>query len=415
MSVDETTKKKVLIVSYVSPEMSAPVSNVIIKHLKIIKMAGYDVDIATVDFSKSEFLLSLYKFDKNNQLLIKNLVGKQHSIKFKINFLSSLLMRLGIFDLMSGNYSQMFKLLSSMNIEQYDMLVSFSPFFSINRVIENLKNKYAFKWLAYFCDPWFDNPIKSNFIQKFVAKYAIKKMLAKVDAVAAPNNAILQDILSFKSSDTNIEPILIPHFYCDELYPKENHIRRETIILRFIGTFFENRNAHNVLQALVLLNENKPDLLQNVKFEIVGNKTTHDFVKNDPCFPLLRKELIGFVSQVDYLDSLVLMRCLDGLVLIESEVLDNKFVPSKFSDYIGSGTPILGIMPKSHLAVLVAEISPYIADYDNIEDIANKFESFVCDIKQKNIYSQIEQYIPNRTQYNTEKPLAIYSKIMESL
>jgi hypothetical protein len=48
---------------------------------------------------------------------------------------------------------------------------------------------------------------------------------------------------------------------------------------------------------------------------------------------------------IPYIESLRVMQGADVLVVIDADVPDSVFLPSKLIDYVGSGRPILGITP----------------------------------------------------------------------
>ena len=92
--------------------------------------------------------------------------------------------------------------------------------------------------------------------------------------------------------------------------------------------------------------------------------------------------LITFKSTVSYLDSLSLMTSADGLLVIDAPAATSVFLPSKLIDYIGSGTPILGITPSGTAAKLITELGGWVSDPANSNTTEEVLKSFIVFLRQ---------------------------------
>ncbi|MFX0539016.1 hypothetical protein ACQBAT_15715 [Ornithinimicrobium sp. Y1847] len=157
-----------------------------------------------------------------------------------------------------------------------------------------------------------------------------------LEAVADPD---LRDSVRQRSTIAP-HPTLGPEFYALAdpeltLEPGRRHIG-------YFGNFYATRGMDTVLDALALLPREQRDRLQ-----------LHLFAgAHDKLIPLVKKRGLADVVQVrpfvGFLDFLALTRRMD--VLLVNDAIStashtrNPFLPSKWSDYKGSGTPVWGIV-----------------------------------------------------------------------
>ncbi|QFG70028.1 glycosyltransferase family 4 protein [Ornithinimicrobium pratense] len=162
-----------------------------------------------------------------------------------------------------------------------------------------------------------------------------------VDAV--PDPALRERIL--RVSTVSPHPTLEPTFYqmgdpAYELDPGRRHIA-------YFGNFYATRGMGTVLDALEVLPQEQRDRLRLHVFagraeelvSQVARRGLQDVVRAGP-----------FVS---FLDFLALCRRMDVLLVndaLTSGMLPaNPFLPSKWSDYKGSGTPVWGIVERGSI------------------------------------------------------------------
>lgn len=116
----------------------------------------------------------------------------------------------------------------------------------------------------------------------------------------------------------------------------------------YFGNFYANRSMETVLDALAALPQGLRD---RVTVHVFTN--TADTMRRDPEVVALGRSL-AVRPYVGYLEFLNLCTTMDALLVNDAVTPPgvglNPFLPSKYSDYVGSGTPVWGVVePGSQL------------------------------------------------------------------
>lgn len=155
---------------------------------------------------------------------------------------------------------------------------------------------------------------------------------------AVPDPALRERIL--ERATVSPHPTLGPEFY--ELgtpdYPLEPGRRH----IAYFGNFYATRGMSTVLEALEALPQ---ELRDRVCLHVFAGKP-------DQLLGQVRQRGLQDVVRagpfVDFLDFLALCRAMDVLLVNDAQTSSlltaNPFLPSKWSDYKGSGTPVWGIV-----------------------------------------------------------------------
>lgn len=333
-------KNKVLLLTYAFPPNKAAESYLCVKALARTNLL---VDVVTINPSNLNLPL-----DGSLNGFIKKYFNNIYTINYK-NWLTrnifSLLRFLHFFpDRFQIFNKSVIHNTEKLNLDTYDVIISWSQWHSIHLAALKLKKKYPhIKWILHMSDPWKDNP----FLEKIPFYYLIQSNLEKKAFEYADN-------LNFTSKETvnlifkkyplkyKLKSSIIPHSFETELF-KINKKINEKILIRYLGNFYGPRNPkHFCLSLKKIQNENK-NLLKNFKFEFYGN-----WIGNSNWSPQdigLNKDLIQFFKPLSYLDSLELMSTSDFLLIIDAPFKKSVFFPSKLVDYIGSKKPIIAITP----------------------------------------------------------------------
>lgn len=148
------------------------------------------------------------------------------------------------------------------------------------------------------------------------------------------------------------QPTLSESFYT--LGKPNYHLDEDCINIGYFGSFYPTRGLGDVLSAL----HSFPGVKRSkLRFHIFTNQA--DAVRENDWYSALAENIV-LRDYVDYLDFLALTKSFDCLVVNDASTLGSKpvnpYLPSKVSDYLGSGTPIWGICePGSCLDALADE------------------------------------------------------------
>lgn len=267
--------------------------------------------------------------------------------------------------------------------ERFDAIVTFACPMSSHLLGMWLKKYFNIRWIAFFSDPWAGNPhFNYKGIIKKINSYLERKVFESADmfVFASPemHSAYMVKYPSIADNSSFIEHSYDPNLYRDIKKEKENKL-----ILRYIGTFYGKRTAAPMLSAIRNLLDRKLLNEGELLFEIIGGVSKG---YRRQYFDLLEKYNLNSVVRlrepVPYLESLSLMQGSDVLVLIDAQIDNSVFLPSKLIDYIGSGRPIISITPKNSASARVTnKVGGWVAEPDNIPAIEKALYEIVLHYK----------------------------------
>ena len=271
------------------------------------------------------------------------------------------------------------RVLESWPIEDYDVLVTRSPFHSIHLVGHTLKAAHPnLRWLAHFSDPWADNPYHSSHWWAKRVNLALERRVMEAADMIAVTSRETQDLVFRKySAEIADRVVVIPHGYDPALYSPVVGQRRaaDPITIRCLGTFNDQRRPDVLLSALRALSSRSPHLLKDVRFEFHAQ-----FLNSAARFSTpsgLPPGLWNSYAPVDYRASLRLMQEADGLMAIDAPFTPSVFLPSKLVDYVGAGRPIWAITPPGTAARLTRSMGGWVSDPRDVSDVESTLPTFV--------------------------------------
>jgi hypothetical protein len=146
-------------------------------------------------------------------------------------------------------------------------------------------------------------------------------------------------------------------------------------VIRFIGTLFGRRSAEPFFYALQQLLLQESALKEKIRVEIIGS-VPEEMLQSDSA-KFLQNSCMSIQTPVSYIKSLEYIYDADILILIEADINNNLFVPSKLSDYIGSNNPILGIVPLGWTHDIISQYGGWVANPSSTEEITKALKSMV--------------------------------------
>src|SRR5262249_33916166 len=143
---------------------------------------------------------------------------------------------------------------------------------------------------------------------------------------------------------------IVSHSFDPALFPEPAR-PDSMIVVRHVGNFYGHRSPVPLFRALALVLKTEPQLLTNVRFELVGQLPLR--FRAHPSLRALPAGLVRVVGHVTYRESLNLMRSSDLLLTVDGPDELSVFLPSKLIEYLGAGPPVLGIAPPGTSARLL--------------------------------------------------------------
>ena len=363
---------KGIVFSYFFPPLNSSEGNVTFKLINASKY-GYEV------FYQNQS--DLWSYGKNNSL-------RSDKIKIIPSNTNDL----------AGFRDRGIELFSDEKMAEYGFMMSRSMPLESHEIALAIKKRNPNKfWLASFGDPIADNPY-----EKFVYEYTCRPSLRSLKGIKLnikhhvmkkayqkknQGHIVLQneffslaDKLIFNSEyqcrymlgdryDELIHKALIlPHPYDLNLYksryeelvgiPENANSNNNKIKILFAGHTDDIRSLRYILQALESQKEYFEDKLI---FTILGNlpQSERDFISIHDL-----SSMIVYGKQVSYEKSLLEMRDADLLVHVDAEfppkvLKENIFFAAKISDYLGSGTKIVGVTSEGISKDILTETGQY--------------------------------------------------------
>jgi glycosyltransferase involved in cell wall biosynthesis len=278
---------------------------------------------------------------------------------------SSINWKTHISDIMAHFNKDAIHFLMQMDLDRYQLILTFSPFNSVNEVLINFKKKQpTIKWASYVCDP-FLNPLEKSWIRNTGAFFLEKKIADNSDLIIFNSETMREDFL--KRNNKKNKTDTIPHFFCSDLYPKRLKKKNEKLKIRFVGTLFGKRTPESFFAALSSLLQKNKNLSEKISVELIG------FIEakmlQTGAFLKLPSQMVSCIDKVTYIESLEYMYDADLLLLIEADVKLNLFFPSKIIDYLGADTPIIALSSPGHLNDVLKRLGCWLARPNNVTEI----------------------------------------------
>jgi len=209
----------------------------------------------------------------------------------------------------------------------------------------------AVRLICYFSDPmpksilpapYFSGPSSLlNRIKNTSQKYQIKKVLKIADKIIVPSINTMKCFEKKIKININSKTTCIPHIGGQFEENKKYQVKadlKNTLV--YFGDM-HRRLSPAFIDACKQAKEDFPDYFKGIV--CYGTNNTEEFkkflIKNNA------ENLVEIRSSINYLESLHLMRQSGVLLLVEANMTESPFMPSKYFDYLFANRPILAISP----------------------------------------------------------------------
>ncbi|MDA0746917.1 MAG: glycosyltransferase [bacterium] len=259
--------------------------------------------------------------------------------------------------------------------ESIDLIFTNAKPFTCHLIGLDLKRQHKIPWVAYFSDPWVDNPYFQR-ISEWQIQYNRQMesdTLTEADGLVF-NNPETATLMLHNRPPQN-EACILPHCYDQGFFDLSRTLARPadptgppagTFRIVHTGNFYGIRSPLPLLKAL---QEASKSTLPPVEVLLVGkiDPEHRRAIDQHGLQPFVR-----LIDSVGYLESLSYIQTAHLLVTIDAPVTEQSvFFPSKLVDYLGAAKPILGITPPgSTTDRILKENNQHVADVGNPEEIA---------------------------------------------
>lgn len=235
------------------------------------------------------------------------------------------------------------------DLGRFDVVVTCSQPHTNHLLGLELQRRTGLPWIAYFSDPWTDNPYYSHPSPKVLAynRQLEDEILSSADLVLYTCEEMKNLVLGNHPCLDAHRAGVLPHAFIEEWYgaAEPEPASAETFRLLQTGSFYGPRTPLPLVESLRRLAQETP-LEGRLRVDSYG-------LMDEP----YRRAIVEaglqevFVAHgfVPYLDSLSMMRAHDALLLIDAPLTttsESVFLPSKLVDYLGSHKPVIAITPE---------------------------------------------------------------------
>jgi len=364
---------KILIISYLYPPLNCGVCRQS-KIAKYLPQYGWTPIILTVKKSR---LRPLY-----DEYLLKDI----HSINkvYRVPSFESRILMKYIPGLIGVNYKYLnipdpfigwlpFAVLKGINIikkEKVDAIVSTSMPNTCHLVALILKKISKLPWIADFREAWTQNPfidypkVILNIENKMEAA-----VIRNADKITIINDPIRNDLITKYHDQTPEKFITIPHGFDPEDFQDVETLSSKKFTITYTGSLYGRRSPKNFLEALREIIEENKNMKNELRIQFIGNvHTAKEIAERLNLTDLVTTS--GFVSHQQVFPYLANSDVL--LLIIGSGRNDNTISTGKLFEYMGSGTPILALVPEGVASDLIKSANIGIVVHpDDIEGIKN--------------------------------------------
>ncbi|MGE8637356.1 MAG: hypothetical protein ACN6PR_01855 [Achromobacter sp.] len=374
-------KGRILLFSYAFPPMQVQMTAAVYKPMAAIARSGYDVDVLCADSFCPELPL-----DASLLPHAERTFGKIDRLRPAGGFVSRLRSASRVFDrvpdLMTVLRESAYRKLMDMDLSQYDAVMTWSPFHSINAVMTRVKKaRPNVKWLAQFSDPWAGNPLEISRLTKRWNARNEPRAVAAADFIVHSSRYSLDLMMRDQPQSARGKTEVIAHAYDEALFPQRPKARNDRIVLRYAGVLYGRRSPEPLFQALVRLFNRRPELRGQLCVEFFG-LVPPEMLATEAATSL-PEGTVRAMGNVSFVESLERMYDADILLLIEANIRQNLFLPSKLSDYIGADTPIVGLTPPGGSEDAMKQLGCWHARPSDVEGIEKAVEGAVDHVRRR--------------------------------
>lgn len=383
--------KKILIISTYYQPIQSVASNRINAFAKYLHQFGYNVTVLTCGD-----VISSGDFMEDGIRVIRLYVGKSmwsafdtqndscriiHYIKCFYNiFISNLSIDA------CGNWTQkaILKARELMRENEYDYILSSVLPVGPHYVALDLKERYPkIKWIADMRDA-ISEPRSNTFFYKCKMRCLVQRVVDKCDWLLAVSKPQLKLFRSYYKGSEKNKFHEIRNGFDYVFLPKKQKNKKALFSIIYAGNFYGARKPKNFFQALLNVMEKENF---SIEVRIIGNKAPIDI-------PNRLRGIVKEETAVSYNNVCEEMRNADALLMVSPSYLEKGIYTGKLFDYLGSGSPIIALVPPNDVAgqLIMKAKAGYVVANEDVIGIENVIKRAYSDWKN-NKFFEIDQRI----------------------
>lgn len=380
---------------FVAPDSYPPINpeaNVNAKVLKLLSDYGCIIDVVCRTsrkrlYSQKKDNLFFYEKVKSLNVVTTNTkkdittIFKHINTYFKLGF---------VYRGADWAYDAVRKCVELISIYNYDYIYTYGE--PSELVGLYITKKFGIKWVATWNDPYIwkkypspygdgaDSPvglIRRNLITQ-IGKYTYIN--------AFPSDRLRDYMLQYMTGMKLEKTVILPHLVCDELTNKTENSIGDVLRIIHSGALGRERDPKTFFEGIQSFFNKYPDAKCEISLLGVCERVNDNYIINLVNSYGLQKR-IKILYPVSYIQSLDIVKQYDLCIVLEADLKEGIFLPSKIADYLQNQKPIFAISPQK--GVLHDEykngIVDYFADVRSANDISNELIRIYCDFNKRHI------------------------------
>ncbi len=309
------------------------------------------------------------------------------------------------------------RLKSIANKHKADMIFSFANPQESNIIGAKLSKISGLPFISHFSDPFCDNPYQSFSV--FGKKRALLqeyKIIKQSNKAVFCNQQAKKLVLKKYPLSWQAKGAVVPHCYDLKDYLDVQKSDSDRFVISYIGVFYPQRDPKMFFQALQKAFQKSPLLLEKCLINLVGAVNNYAGYSEEKINQMAGKygltDVIKIIPPVSYKESLRYMKESDCLIVIDADIPNSPFLPSKVIDYAGSGNIIIGVTPdKSPTADFLNNLGCRAFNYSQVDELSAYLEKLISGEIKININKDfLKQYDVNAT---TAKLINIFKEVLD--
>ncbi|MEA4901451.1 glycosyltransferase family 4 protein [Desulfitobacterium sp.] len=255
-----------------------------------------------------------------------------------------------------------------------DLIYTTSAPFTAHLIGLKLKRTTGKPWVMDLRDPWAGNKyLLFNRLRQPLDRLFEGRCVRQADQVITVSEPIKEDLLKAYPQEAADKFLVIPNGYDAEdleVPPlKREEEAKNRLVFSFTGSFYNEISPRYFLEAMAELLDEKVLRREDILVELTGQFGAES-LQLITAFQLAYPEAISVSGYVPHLEATQKMRAADVLLLFLNKGASKGVLTGKLFEYLGSGQPVLAMVPDGLAADLVREArAGIVADPENIEEI----------------------------------------------
>ncbi|MCP4660567.1 MAG: glycosyltransferase family 4 protein [bacterium] len=234
----------------------------------------------------------------------------------------------------------------------------------------------ALAWCAYFSDPWpfhlYPAPYRSRIgrLSRWRLERLLERILRTAGSCVFPAERLRDHQLSGRRARFRERAVVAAHL-TNVWHRSRLKAKGPTLRILHTGFLMKERRIEPLLEGLRRLRGRRDDVRRNLRLEFIGRFSELSL----PQAPEDLRETLIFHTYVRPEKVWAWLQEADVLLLVEADMEQGIFFPSKLADYLGAGRPILALSPEHGVAAdLLAHGGGLRVGPEDVEGIARALE-----------------------------------------